>query len=383
MRLALLGVGQAGGKVTEAFLEYADRTDSDIVVDALAVNTAKADLLGLDRIPVSNRLLIGTDRVKGHGVGADNELGAEIAADDSEVVLDAVAGMPTHEIDAFLLVAGLGGGTGSGVAPYLAKELRRRYEEPVYGLGLLPGKDEGGIYTLNAARSFQTFVREVDNLVVYDNDTMASGGDSLAGGFAKANEDLARRFGVLFAAGETDGSAVPEQVVDASEIINTLGCGGVSTFGYASSPIERKRGLFGGKGRPDTSDATPRILALVRQATLGRLTLPCEITSAERALVVVAGPPEMLSRNGVEKARTWLEEATGTMEVRGGDFPVPDADEVAAAVLLSGVSDVPRVKELQAVAIETQRSMREISDVADDRLSDLLWSGDGELKPLF
>jgi len=91
----------------------------------------------------------------------------------------------------------------------------------------------------------------------------------------------------------------------------------------------------------------------------------------------------MLSRSGVEKARTWLEEATGTMEVRGGDFPVPEADEVSAAVLLSGVSDIPRVKELQAIAIETQRTMREISDTADDRLSDLLWSGDGELKPLF
>lgn len=165
--------------------------------------------------------------------------------------------------------------------------------------------------------------------------------------------------------------------------LNTLGSGGVSTFGYASSPVERKRGRFGGKGRLDASDATSRILALVRQATLGRLTLPCEITSAERALVVVAGPPEMLSRGGVEKARTWLEEATGTMEVRGGDFPVPGADEVAAAVLLSGVSDSPRVKELQAVAIETQRSMREVSEAADDRLADLLWSGDGELKPLF
>jgi len=383
MRLALIGVGQAGGKVTDAFLEYADRAGSDVVVDTLAVNTAKADLLGLRRVPVSDRLLIGTDRVKGHGVGADNELGAQIAREDSEEVLDAVADIPTHEVDAFLLVAGLGGGTGSGVAPYLAKEIGRRYEEPVYGLGLLPGRDEGGIYTLNAARSFQTFVREVDNLVVFDNETMTGAGESLASGFAEANEQLARRFGVILSAGETDGRVVPEQVVDASEIINTLDSGGVSTFGYASSPLQRKRGLLGGKGKVDATDATPRVLATVRQATLGRLSLPCEITSAERALVVVAGPPEMLSRSGVEKARRWLEEATGTMEVRGGDYPVPDADEVAAAVLLSGVSDIPRVKELQGVAIETQRNMRDLSEAADDRLSDLLWSGDGDLKPLF
>jgi len=80
----------------------------------------------------------------------------------------------------------------------------------------------------------------------------------------------------------------------------------------------------------------------------------------------------MLSRNGTDKARHWLEEATGTMEVRGSDYPVPDADEVSAGVLLSGVSDTRRVKELQGLAIETQRTMRDRSETADDRLSDLL-----------
>jgi cell division GTPase FtsZ len=388
MKLALVGVGQAGGKVVEALLEYDARTGDRFVTGALAVNTARADLMGLELIPKDQRVLVGQSRVKGHGVGADNELGAEIMSEDVGEVLSALDAVPTYKVDAFLVVAGLGGGTGSGGAPVLAHELKRLYTEPVYGLGILPGTDEGGIYTLNAARSFQTFVREVDNLIVFDNDSWRTSGESVQGGFDAANEELARRLGVLFSAGETDGRDVAESVVDASEIINTLACGGVSTVGYAAAELDRpKAGLLdrlGGKttGGVDEGESLSRILSVVRRATLGRLTLPCELSGTERALVVVSGPPESLSRRGVERGRTWLEEETGTMEVRGGDYPVPDSDFVAAVILLSGVYDVPRIKQLQQIAIETQHNREERESFAPEALSDLLGTDD-RLDPLF
>ncbi|MFW5918353.1 MAG: cell division protein, partial [Haloferacaceae archaeon] len=142
MKLAMIGFGQAGGKIVDKFLEYDARTGADIVRAAIAVNTAKADLLGLENVPRENRVLIGQSRVKGHGVGADNELGAEIAEEDIDEVQGAIDAIPVHEVDAFLIVAGLGGGTGSGGSPVLAKHLKRIYTEPVYGLGVLPGSDE-------------------------------------------------------------------------------------------------------------------------------------------------------------------------------------------------------------------------------------------------
>jgi ferredoxin len=43
-------------------------------------------------------------------------------------------------------------------------------------------------------------------------------------------------------------------------------------------------------------DKTAKIIALVRRAMLGRLTLPCDYSSAERALVLIAGPPEEMDR---------------------------------------------------------------------------------------
>jgi len=391
MQLAMIGFGQAGGKIVDKFLEYDQHTGSGIVRSAVAVNTAKADLLGLERIPEENRVLIGQARVKGHGVGADNELGAEIAEEDIDEVQGAIDNIPVHEIDAFLIIAGLGGGTGSGGSPVLAKHLKRIYTEPVYGLGILPGGDEGGIYTLNAARSFQTFVREVDNLLVFDNDAWRKTGESVEGGYEQINDEIVRRFGVLFGAGEVEaGDNIAESVVDSSEIINTLAGGGVSTVGYDAEAVEEHSsgGLLSRFKSSDsvddmeTANTTNRITSLVRKAALGRLTLPCEIEGAERALLVVSGPPKHLNRKGIERGRKWLEEQTGSMEVRGGDYPI-DEPNVAAAVLLSGVHNVPRIKELQQVAIEAQENIDEIQQESEENLEDLVEDEGDELDPLF
>jgi cell division GTPase FtsZ len=390
MKLAMIGFGQAGGKIVDKFLEYDERTGSSIVRSAVAVNTAKADLLGLERIPEENRVLIGQARVKGHGVGADNELGAEIAEEDVDEIQGAIDNIPVHEIDAFLIVAGLGGGTGSGGSPVLAKHLKRIYTEPVYGLGILPGSDEGGIYTLNAARSFQTFVREVDNLLVFDNDAWRKTGESVEAGYEEINDEIVRRFGVMFGAGEIGtGENVAESVVDSSEIINTLSGGGVSTIGYAAESVES--GSSGGllskftgssEDEMESANTTNRITSLVRKSALGRLTLPCEIDGAERALVVLSGPPRHLNRKGIERGRKWLEEQTGSMEVRGGDYPI-DEPNVAAAVLLSGVHNVPRIKELQQVAIEAQDNIDEIRKESEENLDELVEDEEDELDPLF
>jgi cell division GTPase FtsZ len=395
MKLAMIGFGQAGGKIVDKFLEYDQRTGSEIVRAAVAVNTAKADLMGLEQIPQEQRVLIGQSRVKGHGVGADNELGAEIAEEDIGEVQGAIDGIPVHEVDAFLIVAGLGGGTGSGGAPVLAKHLKRIYTEPVYGLGILPGSDEGGIYTLNAARSFQTLVNEVDNLLVFDNDAWRQTGESVQSGYDEINEEIVKRFGILFGAGEVrKGQEVAESVVDSSEIINTLSGGGVSTVGYARETVERK-GKSGGllskltgndesiEDQLDSANTTNRITSLVRKAALGRLTLPCEIDGTERALLVMAGPSAYLNRKGIERGRKWLEEQTGSMEVRGGDYPINNSDFVASAILLSGVTNVPRIKELQQVAIEAQDNINEIREESEANLQNLVEDDEDELESLF
>ena len=102
MKLALIGFGQAGGKIVDKFLLYDKQTKSNIVREAVAINTAKADLMGLAHVSGDKRILIGQDRVKGHGVGADNSLGAEIAEEELDIMQNIIDQIPTHEVDALL-----------------------------------------------------------------------------------------------------------------------------------------------------------------------------------------------------------------------------------------------------------------------------------------
>jgi cell division GTPase FtsZ len=388
MKLAMIGFGQAGGKILDRFLEYDSTRGTGIIGHAVAVNTAKADLMGLDYVPNENRVLIGQSVVKGHGAGTEPELGERCAREDMEEIQTAIDTMTSSEIDAFLIMAGLGGGTGSGGAPVLAEHLQRLYVEPVYGLGILPARDEGGIYNRNAARSFQNFAESVDNLLTFDNDAFKTGGESLGEGYAEINQEIVARFGALFSAGEVEamGDDVAESVVDASEIINTLGDHGITSIGYASEEVEsenkglldRFRGNNDGDGLESSGDATNRITSLVRRATLGKLTLQCEVDSTERALLLVSGPPKALNRKGIDKARKWLEETTGCMEVRAGDYPLPNENRVAAIVVLSGVTDVPRVKEMQRMAIEAEENVEQLRAKSKEDLDDLIEYGDDE-----
>jgi len=343
----------------------------------IIINTARTDLMGVKNIPMEDRLLIGQTMVKGHGVGTDNVTGAKVAADEIDTIINAIDRRGTHDVDAFVVCAGLGGGTGSGGAPVLCRHLKRIYREPVYALGIIPAPEEGRLYSLNAARSLSTLVNEADNVIVFDNSAWKNDGESVKSAFDRLNEEIVRRFGVLFRAGEVNKYGVGEMVVDSSEIINTLRGGGISSVGYAISEAIPKGGkssskgsggLLGGLlGKKDKrqephidiasgEDKSAKMIGLVRRAMLGRLTLPCDYSTAERALVLVAGPPSELDRKGVEKSKSWVEENIAGVEVRGGDYPV-DSGYIAAVVLLATIGNAPRIRELMELAKEAKEEV--------------------------
>ena len=356
MKVVLIGVGQAGGKVTQTLAEFDHEMGFGAVQGAFAVNTAKADLQSLD----IDTMLIGQDRVKGHGVGGDNELGAEIMQAEATEVMDGLDARISTQAEAVMIVAGLGGGTGSGGSPALAKELKRVYDVPVYVLGILPGRDEGSLYQANAGRSLKTVVRESDSAILIDNDAWRTSDETVEEGFANINQQIAQRVGLLLASGEVV-EGVGESVVDSSEIINTLRDGGIASLGYASAEAAQEAG-----------DNVNTITSLARKSLLTGMSLPNAV-DAEAALLVVAGQPDRISRKGVERARSWLEEETGSLQVRGGDFPL-ESDRLAALVLLGGVERSQRVQEFMDRAREAQAAEADSDPVAEfdnDDLDDL------------
>ncbi|MFA7199402.1 MAG: tubulin/FtsZ family protein [Methanoculleus sp.] len=386
MRVFFIGFGQAGGKIVDMFIEQDKRMQTQNF-RGIAVNTARTDLMGLKNIELKDRLLIGQTVVKGHGVGTDNVTGARVTADEIDAIINAIDTRGTHDVDAFVIIAGLGGGTGSGGSPVLARHLKRIYREPVYAIGILPAPEEGRLYSYNAARSLSTLVNEADNTFIFDNSAWKNEGESVKDAYNRLNDEIVRRFGVLFRAGEVGKAGIGEMVVDSSEVINTLRGGGISTVGYAISEkvsprTKQSQGFLSGLMRKKEKteevltgeDKSAKIIALVRRAMLGRLTLPCDYSTAERGLVLLAGPPDEMDRKGVEKSKSWVEENIAGVEVRGGDYPV-QSDYIAAVVVLATIGNAPRITDLLEIAKATKedvlKSKEKRSTMFDDGIEPL------------
>ena len=109
MKLLVIGCGQCGGRIADEFARLDRRARRqrrmEIITDAFAVDTDIADLSGLTTIKADyhHRILIGGQKTRGHGVGKVYELGAEVAKEDGDMVVEAVgATRPFPEVDGFL-----------------------------------------------------------------------------------------------------------------------------------------------------------------------------------------------------------------------------------------------------------------------------------------
>ena len=389
MKLGIIGVGNAGSKIVDKMVEFETLTNRNLCRHVLVLNTARTDLSKPDHIPDDRRVLIGDthQKAKGHGVGGDVDVGAEVARNDIDEIRRAFDDVDIHEVDAILVAASLGGGTGSGAGPVVINELQKMYDEPIYALGVLPGKYEGGRPALNAARSLQSFVTNVDNFIAFDNDAWRSNKQTVEQGYERMNRELATRIVTLLGAGEYDEPTVAENAMDSSDIIRTLDTDGISSIGYASTSVKEDQKGFLSTFREDYeiengASSAAKLNGLVRRAVNSRLTLPCEVSSADRALIVLSGPPSELSRKGLESAREWIEQEVDTVEVLAGDDPRADASALSAVVLLSNVTKTPRIEALQDQALAAQDKIAEQEAVREEEIADLITDSKGEIDPV-
>ncbi|WP_396611631.1 tubulin/FtsZ family protein [Haloferax sp. S1W] len=354
MKVFCFGIGETGSKLVDALTEFEQESPAEFIVDGVVCSTTRADFQSLNTIPSSKQIMFGVGET-----AADATQAADLAEEDHRQLLRGTDDAPVSKADAFLVCAGLGEVT-SGAAPVLAKHLKRIHDQPVYGVGVLPAPDDSH-RAHTARRTIRKFVAATDHVIAADAETWGAGPNDAAGPDDAVITELTQRLGTLCTAGE-GGDGVAESVVDASEIINTLRGGGVATLGYATSELPEpessggivqtaKRLLSSDDPDPvDDLDAQNRITTQTREALLGRLTLPCDVASTSRGLVVVSGPPEWLNRSAIEQSRSWVEDETECLEIRGGDYPRPSARHVGVLVLLGGVSPAARLEALRAAS---------------------------------
>ncbi len=158
LKVRIVGIGGAGVSSLEKLLG-----EGTAAADIVAMNT---DVQSLSASAAGQKLQIGRRVTRGLGAGGDPELGlaaAEEAADEIRALLRG-AGM-------VFISAGLGGGTGSGAAPLVAR-IARELEAYVVVFATLPFQFEGRRRMTQALESLSVLRREAHAVVVFENDRM-------------------------------------------------------------------------------------------------------------------------------------------------------------------------------------------------------------------
>ena len=391
MKLVVVGIGQCGSRIADEFARLNRKARAqrgiEIVTGCFAVNTDAADLSGLTNIQsdYQHKILIGGRKTGGHGVGKINELGAEIAREDSDKVVDAIrTAKRFFETDAFLVIAGTAGGTGSGAISILAQVIKERYiDKPVYAMAVLPFQheedtEERTIY--NTATCLKSLSSVADAVFLIDNQRYVRKDLSLKYNVAKINQMMVDPFYNLLCAGEEKKSRhIGARTLDAGDIIQTLV--GWTVIGHGSAALPSFRLPFG-KSRHFRDKSTETHIGIqAMDEAMSELSIRCNPADAGRALYLLAAPAREMNMDLVKELGDYMRDLAGEAVIRNGDYP-RQRGEVDVTVVLSELSTVEKVKsyytrattfieDVKARQAEVEDKLKEI-DVAAKDLPSLL-----------
>jgi cell division GTPase FtsZ len=348
VKLLVIGLGQCGGRIADEFARLGMKARLDrhlnIITGVFAVNTDVADLSGLYTIKPDyvHRVLIGNQKTGGHGVGKINELGAEITRDDGDKVIDAIKETREFaETDAFLLIAGAAGGTGSGGIASLTQKLKERYiEKPLYNLIVLPFQHEEeteGRTIYNAATCLKSAYLVADAVFLVDNQRYISKKFSMRSNLTKINSLIAEPFYNLLCAGEeTKAQFIGSRILDAGDIIQTLA--GWTVIGYGKSQITRMKKPFDFR---DKMSEGQRGVGLINNA-ISELSLRCNPAEAGRGLYLISAPHKEMDMSLVKDIGAHLKHVAPEAIIRTGDYP-REKSTMSVTVILSELSGVNKI----------------------------------------
>lgn len=155
-RIKVVGVGGAGNNAVNRMLE------SNITCAEYVVVNTDSQILALS--PCENKIQIGTQLTKGLGAGADPDVGRMAAEESKDVLTEAIKGT-----DLLFITAGMGGGTGTGAAPVIAK-IARDMKILTVAVVTEPFGFEGKKRLENTAKGLENLKKYCDTLVMIPND---------------------------------------------------------------------------------------------------------------------------------------------------------------------------------------------------------------------
>ncbi len=156
--IKVIGVGGGGNNAVNSMIDAQVNT-----AEFIAVNT---DLQALNLSKATRKIQIGIEETKGLGAGSNPEVGEKSAEETKDEIIEAIRGT-----DLLFIAAGMGGGTGTGAAPVIAR-LAKDMGILTVAVVTKPFSFEGKVRNENAAKGLTNLKKYVDTLVVIPNDKL-------------------------------------------------------------------------------------------------------------------------------------------------------------------------------------------------------------------
>lgn len=303
-RILVIGVGGAGNNAVNRMVE-----EQIGGVEFIGVNTDK-QALKLCKAPTA--IQIGEKLTKGLGAGAKPEIGEKAAEESIEELKDAMQG-----VDMIFVTCGMGGGTGTGAAPVIAREAKAMGILTV-GVVTKPFRFEAKQRMNNALMGIEKLKESVDTLIVIPNDKLLEIVDrrtSMPEALKKADEVLQQAV-----QGITDLINLPALInLDFADVQTVMTDKGIAHIGIG------------------TAKGDDKALEAVKQAITSPL-LETTIAGASHVIINISGDVSLIE---ADEAANLVKDQVGedANVIFGAVFDDTHSDEVSITVIATGLQE--------------------------------------------
>jgi cell division protein FtsZ len=322
-KIIVIGVGGAGNNAVNRMI------DENIGgVEFIGINTDK-QALQLCKAPTL--IQIGEKLTKGLGAGAQPEIGAKAAEESAEELSAAVKGA-----DMVFVTCGMGGGTGTGAAPVVAKIAK---DQGILTVGVVtkPFKFEAKQRMINAISGIDRLKENVDTLIVIPNDKLLEIVDrrtTMPDALKKADEVLQQAV-----QGITDLINLPALInLDFADVQTVMKNKGMAHIGIGSAKGDEKA------------------IEAVKLAVASPL-LETTINGATHVIINISGDISLMDAND---AASYVQDLAGDEAniIFGAKFDESMADEATITVIATGLEDASSARPVGATAASVSNQMK-------------------------
>lgn len=306
--LKVVGVGGGGGNAINTMI------NSQLTgVEFIAANT---DRQALKRNQAPSRIQLGTAQTRGLGAGANPEVGRQAAEESREEIAECLQGA-----DMVFVTAGMGGGTGTGAAPVVAK-IARELGALTVGVVTRPFPFEGRRRAAQAEKGILELQAQVDALVIIPNERLlaVAGNKLMFDAFGQADQVLLEAVKGISDVITQEGY-INVDFADVHTIMRNQGLALMGT-GYAEGP--------------------ERAVEAARMAVESPLLEDVEITGATGILINITGGPTF-TLDEVNAASAFIHDfAHADANIIFGSVIAPEMGEgVKVTVIATGFDNSP------------------------------------------